>query len=269
MPGSIWSRSRFWLCHFLHNRHIRLRAEALPSLKQPERMDQAILTWLQRFAARAQRMPTWLIESALHSHADDPAFVQCLRLWIKEEHYLSKLATQMQRPTLLLPGSAVVSGRMRFIPPLPRLRHHLGLRFEVSILLLGHVIELVSLRHLHAQAQDATLRSSLEQMWRDRQQHVAFASEWLAREFADFNFFRRNLRRLRLRMLFALMLSDYLRHQGATLRTLGLSRGQVFRESWTSFAHLMENMVPYHRDALLHLLLSQREHPYDQPARML
>ncbi len=266
MPGVLWSRSRYWLCHFLHNRHVRVRAASL-TCNNLTAGDCVIQHWLARFADRANRTPSWMVDAALSTHPNDPALVQCLRLWIKEDHALAKLAHHLiQQGDWPTTPPAKVYG---WIPSLPQLRQKLGLRFEVSILLLGNVLEVASLKQLCARVHDPALRRGIEQLLHDRQQHVAFASEWLTREFADFNFLRRNLRRMRLRMLFALMLGDYLWHHGRTLQPLGLSRRLILQQTWRSFAQLLENMVPYHRDALLAQLLAQREHPYDQPASML
>ncbi len=266
MPGVLWSRSRYWLCHFLHNRHVRVRTTSLICQNQTA-SDRVIQQWLDRFADRANHTSPWLVDAALATHPNDPAFVQCLRLWIKEDQALAKLARHLlQQGSTDTQASAQVFG---LIPSLPQMRRKLGLRFEVSILLLGNVLEVASLKHLRVKADAPALRRGIEQLLHDRQQHIAFASEWLTREFADFNFLRRNLRRLRLRVLFALMLADYLLHHGSTLQQLGLSRWFILRQTWRSFAQLLENMVPYHRDALLAQLLAQRQHPYDQPARML
>ena len=67
---------------------------------------------------------------------------------------------------------------------------------------------------------------------RDKVAHVSFLTEKLTAEFADFNFARRNLRRLRLRIMCALAIVCGAVFQGKLLAAAGISRQNFAAKCW-------------------------------------
>jgi len=260
MKAGEWSRSRFWLCYFLHNRHVRARVE--PS--QGDASDSPLLDALARVAntqvavAGANRRTA---ERAARKCADDPAYVQSLRLFVKEQQYhaalLREAAPSRDRTSLTWRiAHALTDG----------LRQLLTLRFELAVLMLNQIVLLTLARVIASATSDATLRAIAEQIARDTRGHVAFHGERLTTEFADFNFVRRNLRRFRLRVMCAVALVLAAVQYRRLLRAAGThGAGPFIRMGWATFSDLLERMVPYRRDTLLRRLLQLREHPYDKP----
>ena len=115
---------------------------------------------------------------------------------------------------------------------------------------------------------DVVLREVCQNLERDKQAHLAFAAERLATLYADFNFIRRNLRRLRLRLMWVVLLLAVVLRHGRLICACGISRRRFVLDGYEVFGRLLECMVPYRRDALMRLLLSQRQDPYAEPRRI-
>src|ERR1043165_1424984 len=82
-----WSRSRFWLCHFLHNRHERPRIDGSKAIDLEAPLRGPVARWLANDAAQPPVCGARLVvQAARHYHAD-PAFVQSLRLLVKEQQH--------------------------------------------------------------------------------------------------------------------------------------------------------------------------------------
>ncbi len=267
-----WSRSRYWLCHFLHNRHERPRIDWCDERRLAAPLQATVPPWVQRQQEHLAADRAWMTLAATgtDSHGEtDHALVQSLRLMVKEQQYLAKLHQQaIDRYDLAQPprGHRLMRAWAAVTQPV---RRWLGLRFELSILLLMSLIHLTLARLLVSpEAQtagmtDAGILGVCQQSLRDRQLHAAFLAERLTREFADFNFIRRNLRRWRLRGMFALLLGWVILTQGRMIRAAGSSRSALTRQAWRSFEGVLERMVPYHRANLLATLLAQEQQPYD------
>ena len=257
-----WSRSRFWLCHFMHNRHERITIAWRPRTPLAPALHRPVLGFLRSAAPAGHG--GWLIAQALAHCPGDPAYVQALRLFAKEEAQLHGLIDRLRAQQ----GDTRPATRPVYAA-LVRLRRSLGLRFELSALLLEELLDLAVFQLIHDAAADPTLRSACRQVLSDRRAHAAFHAERLTLEFADFNFLRRNLRRLRLRLFFALLLALVALRHGALIRAAGGNRLSFALTSWRAFQAILERVVPYHREALLAALLHQDQRPYDQPAPVL
>ena len=259
-----WSRSRFWLCHFLHNRHERVRIgwdAPIPRAPLGLGCAPSAARWMRR--ALGGRMPEArrrLIAAAAAGLPEDPAFVQCLRLLVKEEHYHAQLGARALR-RLGAPEVRPSWGRRLW----QHVRHPLGLRFELSIMLLSDLVDLNLYQRVQRSIADPALGAMCAQIIRDKQAHAAFHTERLTLEYADFNFLRRNLRRVRLRLMFALVaLGALAMHQGL-IRASGTGGRRFLQDCGVDFAATLERMVPYRRDTLLAALLNQRKNPYSKP----
>ena len=255
-----WPRSRYWLCHFLNNRHMRVRidwnAPHAPFLQGGAQPIADWLTWTTQInTASRGRLLRW----ATTECATDPAYIQSLRLFVKEEQWHADIATRYLSLRQMKGRAGGINRAMA-----RSLMKPLGLRFELSILLLSEIAALTVSRLLLKATNDEALRGLLTQGIHDHECHIAFHSERLTTEFADFNFIRRNLRRWRLRAMFtALVTGLTLRHR-RLLRAIGCSKTQFARQAWHTFAAVLERMVPYGRDHLLAALLNQQQKPYEK-----
>lgn len=261
-----WPRSRFWLCHFLYSRHERpaITWDApTDSPNQATELDRTaadFLAWQIRIDEAGRKK---LIEQAAEQCANDPAYIQSLRLFVREEQHHQAiaqrwLATQPSTP----PQTDAVRSALRTAT------RPLGIRFELSLLLIGELVTLTLNRMLCEKVTDPTLAGVLGQIIADHELHIAFHSERLTAEFADFNFLRRNLRRWRLRGMHASLVKGVAWRHRSLLKMLDVSANS-FREAATdNFETVLSRMVPYRRAALLEALGQQREQRYEKPSRV-
>ena len=269
-----WSRSRYWLIHFLHNRHERLTVDWQSRGATPPVW---LVRWLTAEMACDRNLHQWMIRQALRRCGGDPAFVQALRLWVKEEQFRTKLLARL-----------LARIRIDAIPETADQRwpgafwRALGLRFVLSLGLIRHVLDAHILALVRDDTDDPAMRVACEQLHQDRRAHIAFASERLTLEYADFNFIRRNARRWRLRMMFWVIIATTLvKHWGLIIAVRPDHRHsdvafcpqiravtRFLQAGWLQFRNLLEAMVPYRRDVLLARLSDQQQRPYAD-ARLL
>lgn len=255
-PGE-WPRSRYWLIHFLHNRHERpsIRWDAGDEL--PSRLRRPVADWLAWVTQINPPARTRLINWAARECHADPAYVQSLRLFVREEQHHAEIVERLFTVRGLTGRPA---GWKR--AAVRTLLRPFGLRFELSLLLLNELAALQMNRLIVEATEDDTVRGVVAQIIRDHERHIAFLSERLTTEFADFNFVRRNLRRWRLRAMFAAAINGAALHHRALLAALGVSRGRFTSQCWRQFERLLPRMVPYHRDELLATLTDHKQRPY-------
>lgn len=252
-----WSRSRYWLSHFLYSRHDR---EALAETAHAASLPKAIAAWFERQSKQHEDGDRWLVQNAQDHHSGDPAYIQTLRLIARERQYHRALLGH----AIGCDGSAI---RSRSV--LADLRRRvLGARFELSLRLLDDLLAVTLLlrveRRFHTQLPSGWFNLIL----REKSAHLAFTTECLTAQYADFNFVRRNLRRLRLRLMCATLAAHTAWRYGPVLRATGSNRRRFLLDVWRQFATLLERMVPYHREVLLTALLNQQQKPYADPAKL-
>jgi hypothetical protein len=200
----------------------------------------------------------WLIDRSLRWERDDPAFVQSLRLFVKELRFQQSLLTRLHRHPRGEGQRSIVRRAWS------RLRRWFGLRFEMSCLLMGQLVRWRMSQSLAELSDSESVAGVCRQLERDCEAHIAFLSERLTREYADFNFIRRNARRWRLRMMCAI---ELLRARRAAKR-VGMPCAFMKADAIAccrQFEAVLERMVPYHRDALLATLKEQTREPYAEP----
>ncbi len=237
-----WRRGRFWLSHFLHNRHVRRRVR----FARTPRVSPAVRRWLGRPAPGKERAA--LVTLTARRCWVDPAFVQALRLMVKEESYHAELRR-----------AALGGEPLRAHAVDPRWRLLLGVRFEWSVMLLSRIVDEPLTLSVRQAVDHPDLRAMCDQLLGDRAAHRRFLADRLTLAYADFNFLRRNLRRWRLRVMFALLLTITL----AQHRALTHDLPALARRCWLDFEATLEQIVPYHRDRLMRALLRQSERPYE------
>ncbi|MAE66145.1 MAG: hypothetical protein CMJ18_17890 [Phycisphaeraceae bacterium] len=207
----------------------------------------------------------WLVGRALPDCHRDPAYVQSLRLMAKERQYHRDLRRRLADQICPSPGHGRPASASRGSALRRRL---LGCRFEMSLLLLRDCAELILLDRLVERDADPTVTAVCRNLAKDKRAHIGFVAERLTALYADFNFIRRNLRRLRLRVMCAAVLTrDACRHWPLA-RRFGFPATALLTEGARRFAYLLERITPYRRDALLAALLSQRSEPYAKTARL-
>jgi hypothetical protein len=219
-------------------------------------MRRPLVGWLRRSAAGQGVAGPTLIAQAIESFGDDPAYVQSLRLMIKEQkhhaavihHWLRALG--VDEPVATAPGAFLRGGPV------------LGFRYQLSAMLLADLIDISVLELLCRSTDDAMLHAACRAILSEKTAHAAFHTERLTMAFADFNAIRRNLRRARLRAMFAMKLARMLAQDSPLISAMRQPHGTFTASCWDRFSRVLEEMVPYHREHLMRALLLQRDQPY-------
>jgi hypothetical protein len=273
MRDGEWPRSRFWLCHFLHNRHDRAPIDwAISSSTEQDQPDtspspastHAIADWLTWSSQTHTPSRNQLLDWAIAQCPNDPAYVQSLRLFIREEQHHQVLIKQWlsKRHLKGQPAGGKRAATRKLVRPL-------GLRFELSLLLLTEIASRCLNEITAEQVNDPALLGLLSQIMHDQQCHIAFHSERLTTEFADFNFIRRNLRRWRMRTMMGTLLTGLAIRHRPLLDALGVSASTFMSRCWQQFNNVLEHVTPYHREKLAATLHQHEHRPYDKPAQAL
>jgi len=252
-----WARSRYWLCHFLQSRHERVRIDWGVPPGVFLTCGSPVARWLARSAAAQAATGAWVIGQAVSRCGDDPAYIQSIRLLLREQRYHGQLMGRMLVRAQVAAAPAGVTQDL-FI----KLGRPLGMRYTLSAMLLADLIEVAMLERLAQASDDAAVRGVCTGIIREKRSHIAFHTERLTKEFADFNFVRRNVRRLRLRAMFGAKLGRLLVEDRACIAALGCRPHLFVRDCWRRIVAVLEVMVPYHRDVLLAALLAQDRQPY-------
>lgn len=256
-----WTRSRYWLAHFLRSRHERARIQ-FPAGGAP--LCPAAMALLCDVAAdptslRGVTQDAWLVAVLAHGETADPSFVQAVRLFVRERAYHRQLAE------VCLAADGPSYARMPSgLPVLAALalRRLLGPRFELASVWLGILLRQELFEAVVQMEQEPARMAMWRQLAGDGAAHLVFVRERLTMAFAEFNFLRRNLRRWRLRGLFVLSLGWLVLCRGTMVRDLAGSRRRFVTQAVRRFADELQRMVPYHREELLGALLAQRERPF-------
>ncbi len=262
-----WSRSRFWLCHFLYSRHEREPIDWGTDASLPAPVRKPLIRWLKTQQCLATEGGVWLIERAARDCSRDHAYVQSLRLLVREQRHHNELAQKLlRRMGAHSDGTRGLACRLRRGVAGVR-RVLLGPRFELSLLLMRTLLDLTIL-DLVAQLPDGALHGAVRNVAKDKRAHTVFCAERLTALYADFNFVRRNLRRGRLRLMWGTILITAAWRHGGVIHKSGTSRRRFVIHAYRRFAGLLEQIVPYRRDALLAALGTQRREPYAKPRRL-
>ena len=267
-----WSRSRYWLGHFLYSRHER---QPIEWTRRTGLRDEAIAPLARWLAGRCRLQPmtndsaVWLLDNALRHYSHDPAYIQSLRLMAREHRCNGELIGRLLARYGVGRHTWFAPTRLPLRRRLARWRRaSLGSRFDMSLCLLSDLLDLtvlILLDQAPAFDPDATLYTACLNLRQDKQAHIAFTSERLTMLYADFNFIRRNVRRLRLRLMWTVYLVHAAMRHGHLIRVCGATRWRFVSNGYRLFSRLLERMVPYRRDALLAALLNQRQDPYAEP----
>ena len=248
MTTSHWCRSKYWLCHFLNTRHLR------PKIITPSQPinNNPLYYFLQKQNALPLFQSPWPINQAIHQHDQDPAFIQTIRLLAKKKTYLQTLRINIIN-TLTPPHTPYTPTHIRNI------HSRFSLKFALSIDLIDQVIALT----LYQSQAQAPNHATYAQLTKDTNNHITFYTEYLTYAYANFNFVRRNLRRLRLRAMFITAL-----YQTQKIYTPLLPES-FKQDAWLIFESAIKTMLPYRRTTLTQNLRHQEKNPFATPQSII
>ena len=223
--------------------------------------------WLQAEQHAQSRTDGLVTDRIVSRFSHDPAYVQSLRLLTKERAVHAKVAGQLTSRFAASPERTREKKPLK-LGRLARVVRGMSIRFALSCIMLSDMVSVQLWEMASESTDDAALRDAATLVSRDRVRQAAFMRERLTMEFSDFNFIRRNLRRLRLRLMFSLIALLILWRHRRFIRQCGRPLSRMFVDSRAHFETALELIAPYKRDRLVQLLLSQREHPYGEPPKI-
>jgi hypothetical protein len=165
--------SQQWLAYYEKNRSNRPE----PKWNLPSSLD----TNLQRMLARSLSHfqlgetgeGTFLLAQARAQMPDAAAYHEALRLFVAEEGEHARL---LQRLVQRFGGKTI---QRHWTHSLFRLvRHALGFKFEIQLLVIAELVGTAYYRLLHARTRDPVLEDACTLILQDEAQHVDFHADW-------------------------------------------------------------------------------------------
>jgi hypothetical protein len=166
--------SKYWLNYYQQNRTNRPEPKwNLPSPLTPT-VQKALARSLSHFQLGETGGGTYLMDRACRQVSGDPAYLDALQFFVAEEGEHARL---LERLVIRFGGSTI---RRHWTHGLFRLiRHALGFRFEIQVLLIAELVGTAYYRLVRARTTDPVLDDTCALLVRDEEQHVEFHVHWL------------------------------------------------------------------------------------------
>ena len=230
--------SRQWLAYYQANRTNRPE----PKWNSPSPMDTPIQRLLARSLSHFQLGETGegtvLISQARVEAPDNPVYHEALELFIAEEGEHARL---LERLVLRFGGTTI---HRHWTHALFRLvRHALGFRFEIQVLLIAELVGTAYYRLLKARTRDAVLEETCALLLKDEAQHVDFHADWLGDLLARLLPFEAAVWRGQFQLLFSVAAYVAWIDHRAALVAAGTNRREFFsdaRRERIGFMHQLE-----------------------------
>ena len=169
--------SQQWLSYYQNNRNNRPEPKwNLPS-SLDDRTQRLLAHSLSHFQLGETGEGKFLLAQARAQAADDVAYHDALRLFIAEEQEHARL---LERLVLRFGGKTI---QRHWTHSLFRLvRHALGFKFEIQLLVIAELVGTAYYRLLQARTRDPVLEEACALILKDEVQHIDFHADW----FGDF-----------------------------------------------------------------------------------
>jgi hypothetical protein len=224
-----------WLAHFQRNRENRPEPKWQAPLTLSTDVVRPLVKSLEQFQLGDGGGPACLIAwnaEQLRSSSDGAReLVDC---WFTEEREHARLLGA----AVARFGGRCIRGHWSFTA-FCLSRKYLGVRFELTVLLLTEVVSTVYYRLLHRHADDAALRSMCRLILRDEGGHVAFHRDRLA-HVGDACYGK--LWEARFRLLGLAAASMLWVNHAPALCALGANRAEFYREVWLELSRFIRRL---------------------------
>jgi hypothetical protein len=163
--------STAWLQYFERNRHDRPEPAWPRPTPFPAHVSARLARSLAHFQLGESGDGKTLLTEARRTWADDPDYIAALALFVAEEQEHARL---LEHQVIRLGGTLVT--RHWSHSWFQRVRHALGVRFEIQTLLVAEIVGTAYYRLLRSTG-DAVLRQMCELMVRDERHHLHFHAD--------------------------------------------------------------------------------------------
>jgi hypothetical protein len=230
--------SQHWLSYYQQNRNDRPE----PKWNVASPLDPAIQRVLARSLSHFQLGETgggtFLLNRACKQVSDDPTYLDALQFFIAEEGEHARLLERL----VLRFGGAII--HRHWTHALFRLvRHGLGFRFEIQVLLIAELVGTAYYRLIKARTADSVLDDTCALLLRDEGQHVEFHAQWLGTMLSRLLPLEAGAWRTQFQALFCLATTvAWIDHREALIAS-GANRTEFFRQARLEcirFLHALE-----------------------------
>jgi hypothetical protein len=166
--------SRRWLNYYEQNKKDRSEPKWNVPSPLPPWMQEVLARSLSHFQLGETGEGTFLMVQAREQIPNDGCYHEALRLFVAEEQEHARLLERLVRR---FDGQII---RRHWTHALFRLvRHALGFKFEIQLLVIAELVGTAYYRLLHARARDPVLEETCSLLLQDEAQHIAFHADWL------------------------------------------------------------------------------------------
>jgi hypothetical protein len=229
---------RRWIAHFQRNRENRLEPDWNAPMTLSAEVVRPLVRSLEQFQLGDGGGPAYLIarnrERFLSSGKGTRKLVD---LWFAEEREHSRLLGA----AVARFGGKCILGHWSFTA-FCLTRTWLGVRFELTVLLLTEIVSTVYYRLLRRHGNDPALRSMCRLILRDEAGHVAFHRDRLAEAGRAANARYGKLWAIRFRTLGLAAATMLWVNHAPGLRALGASRAEFYREVWLELSRFLRRL---------------------------
>jgi hypothetical protein len=224
-----------WLAHFRRNRVNRPEPDWHAPIAVPADARRPLVRSLEQFQLGDGGGPACLIAwNADRLRSSSEAARALVDLWFAEEREHSRLLGA----ALARFGGQCIAGHWSFTV-FCLVRKCLGVRFELTALLLTEIVSTAYYRLLRNHGQDPALRAMCRLILRDEAGHIAFHRDRLARSRrARYGKFWE----ARFRVLGLAAGSMLWVNHAPALRALGASRGEFYHEIWIELSRFVRQL---------------------------
>jgi hypothetical protein len=218
--------SQQWLTYYQNNR--TNRPEPKWNIPSPldSKMQRALAHSLSHFQLGETGEGTFLIAHVRAQVPDDVAYHQALELFIAEENEHARL---LKRLVTRFGGNTI---RRHWTHALFRLvRHALGFKFEIQLLVIAELVGTAYYRLLHLRTRDPVLEEACALILQDEAQHIDFHADWFGAFQSQLLPIERASWSLQFQILFAVAARVAWIDHKACLLVTGANRRKFFHEA--------------------------------------
>lgn len=222
-----------WIRHFAHNQFKRPEPDWDAPLDIPEKVRRPLVRSLEQFQLGDGGGPAYLIAKDRGGLLKDHRMKTLVDLWFREEKEHARLLGEALKRF----GGTPIDDHWSF-SLFCGLRKHLGVRFELTALLLTEIVSNVYYKMLHRYGEDVALRQMCRLIIRDETGHIAFHRARLVAGHARFGFFKAAAFRL---LGLGAGTTLWLNHRQAVV-ALGGSTAGFYRTIWKDMGSFMRRV---------------------------
>jgi hypothetical protein len=229
---------RRWLAHFHRNRANRAEPDWHAPVTLPATVVRPLVRSLEQFQLGDGGGPACLIAwDAERFRSSGEGTGTLVDLWFTEEREHARLLGA----AVARFGGRCISGHWSFTA-FCLTRKWLGVRFELTVLLLTEIVSTVYYRLLHRHGADPALRSMCRLILRDEAGHIAFHRDRLARAARAGRAGYGPVWEARFRLLGLAAASVLWVNHAPGLRALGASGAEFYREVWRELSRFVRRL---------------------------